>query len=431
MIIFTFPGQGSQRSGMGKDWIGHPSWEVVTDASDASGRDIGHLLLDAPQGELTQTRNAQLATFTMSLMVLDALERVGLEPGGCAGHSLGEYTALVASGAVGFEDGVRLVVERGEAMQIASEDNPGTMAAALGISDDDAQSACLRAETDVWVANFNAPGQVVLAGTVEGVERAGHIAKSLGAKKILSIPVGGAFHTPLMAPAREHLRKAISSTKFSDPEIPLVANVDAKQHDSGTEWPSLLSAALCSPVRWHQTLATFNAMEPKAFIEVGPGGVLVGLARRIVGDAKALVVSKPEDVDFLLGVLSDNKQIQAYVGSHSGEHTHMSERVIVSPIGGIFEPVEGLAAPEPAARHTRASNALQQQSDEGNNGAFPAKASNEDSNSISINTGDLLGNVSGVEVRTQFSGSLMGLLVLSGERVAAGQPVAWLRVEPD
>ncbi|MBV8462928.1 MAG: ACP S-malonyltransferase, partial [Acidimicrobiales bacterium] len=155
MLVFTFPGQGSQRAGMGEPWVDHPSWEVVEEASAAAGRDLSHLLLEAPIDELTRTDNAQLATTVLSLVVLDAVERIGLTPAACAGHSLGEYTALVASGALGFEHGIQLVVARGEAMARAGEEAPGTMAALLGIADDDAEAACMRAEGDVWVANYN------------------------------------------------------------------------------------------------------------------------------------------------------------------------------------------------------------------------------------------------------------------------------------
>ena len=169
MLAFTFPGQGSQRSGMGHAWVEHPSWEVAAEASEIAGRDLTALLLDAPMEELTLTANAQLATFVMSLVVLDAVERLGLFPAACAGHSLGEYTALVASGALSFSDGTRLVLERGDAMQEAADERPGTMAALIGIADDDAEAACQRAEDEVWVANYNAPGQVVIAGTVQGV----------------------------------------------------------------------------------------------------------------------------------------------------------------------------------------------------------------------------------------------------------------------
>ena len=193
MLAFTFPGQGSQRPGMGRPWIDHPSWEVVGDASEAAGRDIAGLLLEADSDELTATRNAQLATFALSLVALDAIERLGLAPSACAGHSLGEYTALVAAGALGFEDGARLVTERGDAMQGAADEHPGTMAAFIGISDADAEAACQRAESDVWLANYNSPGQVVVAGTAEGVAAAAEVAKTFGARRVLPIRVGGAF----------------------------------------------------------------------------------------------------------------------------------------------------------------------------------------------------------------------------------------------
>ncbi|MGH9075690.1 MAG: ACP S-malonyltransferase, partial [Acidimicrobiales bacterium] len=282
MLAFTFPGQGSQRAGAGRPWVDHPSWELVADVADLAGRDVAALLLDAGSEELRATRNSQLVTFTLSLLVLDAIERVGISPSACAGHSLGEYSALVASGALGFEDSVRLVVERGEAMQAAAEDEPGTMAALLGIADADAEAACQRAEGGAWVANYNAPGQVVIAGTPDGVSLAGEVAKALGARKVLPIPVGGAFHTPLMAPARARLRKALAHASFSDPEIPVTANVDARPHPAAGEWPGLLSAQLCSPVRWHQTLLALAAEGPGTVVEVGAGGVLTGLAKRTV-----------------------------------------------------------------------------------------------------------------------------------------------------
>ena len=209
-VAFTFPGQGSQRPGMGRPWVDHESWELVGEASEVAGRDVGQLLLDADADELKDTRNAQLMTFVSSLMVLDAVERLGLEPSLCAGHSLGEYTALTATGALSFEDGVRLVCERADAMHVAGTENPGTMAAVLGLDDDQVEVACRRADSDVWVANFNAPGQVVIAGSPDGVAAASVVAKELGAKKVMPLQVSGAFHTPFMNAARDRLRKAIA-----------------------------------------------------------------------------------------------------------------------------------------------------------------------------------------------------------------------------
>src|SRR5215211_1583854 len=193
MLAFTFPGQGSQRPGMGRPWADHESWELVDEASEVAGRDVGKLLLDADADELKDTRNAQLTTFVASLMVLDAVERIGIEPSFCAGHSLGEYTALTATGALGFDDGVRLVVARADAMHEAGLAQPGTMAAVLGLDDDQVDVACRRADEDVWVANYNAPGQVVIAGSPNGVSLASEHARDLGAKRVMSLPVSGAF----------------------------------------------------------------------------------------------------------------------------------------------------------------------------------------------------------------------------------------------
>lgn len=429
MLAFTFPGQGSQRSGMGRPWVDHPSWELVAEASAAAGRDVEHLLLEAPMEELTQTANAQLATFVTSLLVLDAVERVGLSPAACAGHSLGEYSALVASGALGFGDGAGLVVARGEAMARAGEDAPGTMAALLGISDDDAEAACQRAEGDVWVANYNAPGQVVVAGTTDAIAAVADIARDLGARKVLPIAVSGAFHTPLMAGARPALRKALGDAVFLAPEVPVVANVDARVHSDPAEWPSLLSAQLCGPVRWRQTVETLAGLGVTMLVEIGPGGVLTGLARRNAPELQALSVSKPDDLDALLDALAGHPDVWHYDShAHQGEHLYMSERVVVSPCSGIFAPEETLAAPgtgllpgtlRPAVGAAGASHSTSSSSN-------PAGAS---SNRVGI--GDLVGRVGVSEVRTPFAGEVVRWLSVAGERVQEGQPLVWLRVTGD
>ncbi len=410
MLVFTFPGQGSQRSGMGQPWVDHPSWEVVAEASAAAGRDLERLLLDAPMEELTNTANAQLATFVLSLVVLDAVERVGLSPAACAGHSLGEYTALVASGAVSFTDGIHLVVARGDAMARAGEDAPGTMAALLGISDDDAEAACQRAEGDAWVANYNASGQVVIAGTAEAVATVAVIAKELGARKVMPIPVSGAFHTPLMAGARSALRKALGDAVFLAPEVPVVANVDARVHSDPAEWPNLLSAQLCSPVRWRHTLETLSGLGATTLVELGPGGVLSGLARRVVPELSALSVSKPDDLDALIDAVAgagpDSWRDEPQ--AHQGEHLYMSERVVVSPASGIFAPEQSLAAP--------------------GTGLLPGTGDAAGGGASAVGVGDLVGKVGVVDVRTPFAGQVVRWLSVAGERVQEGQPLVWLRV---
>jgi [acyl-carrier-protein] S-malonyltransferase len=388
MLAFTFPGQGSQRPGMGRPWVDHDSWELVAEASEVAERDVARLLLDADPEELKDTRNAQLTTFVSSLMVLDAVERLGIEPSLCGGHSLGEYTALTATGALGFDDGVLLVCERAAAMHQAGSEHPGTMAAVLGLDDDHVEVACRRADDDVWVANFNAPGQVVIAGSPAGVERAGVFAKELGAKKVMPLQVSGAFHTPFMSPARDRLRKAIAHAEPRDTEVPVVSNVDAAPHDLGADWASLLSAQLTSPVRWKHCLLAMAEAGVTGFVELGPGGVLTGMAKRTVTDARTISVATPEDLDKLLEWVAGATVLTGVV---EGEHLFASERLVVSPAAGVFTPVAGVV--------------------EGS----------------AITVGTVLGHVGGTEVRSPFDGELQSYIALPGERITKRQPVAWLR----
>jgi [acyl-carrier-protein] S-malonyltransferase len=408
MVVFTFPGQGSQRAGMGLPWRDHPSWELVADAAQVSGRDIGYLLCDAPAEELTSTRNSQLATFVLSLVVLDAVERTGLAPAVCAGHSLGEYTALVAAGSLTFEDGVRVVAERGEAMHEIAERSPGRMVALIGLSDDDVEVACQRAESDVWVANYNAPGQVVIAGTEEGIEAALAVANTLGLRRAMPLPVAGAFHTPLVAPARQRLRKALAAASLRTPEVPVYSNVDARPHSDPEEWPGLLSTQLCSPVRWHQTLTALaeTAGSSLRLVEVGPGGVLTGLARRTLPGTIGYSVAVPDDLDRLFDALRGDLPARSLVGAREGEHLYVSERLVVSPAAGVFEPDGRLAD-------------------------IPMNAAPQEVGTYPVHVGELIGTVGTAEVRSPFAGSLVGLLAHSGERVTVGQPIAWLRTEAE
>lgn len=391
VLAFTFPGQGSQKPGMGQPWVDHPSWELVADASDVAGRDVAKLLLDADADELKLPRNTQLATFMLSMVVLDAVERVGISPVMCAGHSLGEYTALTATGSLGFDDGVRIVSIRGEAMQEAADKNPGTMIALLGIEDDDADAACRRADGDAWVANYNAPGQIVIAGEAGALERAVAAAKELGCKRAMPLAVGGAFHTPYMAPARDRLREAIASARLNDLETPVVANIDARAHDAAADWSSLLSAQLVSPVRWRQSVQNMADSGIDTFVELGPGNVLTGMLKRIVPDARGIAVSTPDDVDKLVELL-DAGVVLPLARNLEGEHLSMSVRMVVSPAAGVFQPIPSAVA----------------------GGA--------------VAVGGLLGNIGDVEVRSPFAGAISGMLAVAGERVTNGQPIAWLDV---
>ncbi len=388
-LAFTFPGQGSQKPGMGQPWVDQPSWELIDEASDACGRDVGKLLLDSDADELKLPRNTQLATFMLSMVVLDAIERVGLEPSIVAGHSLGEYTALTAVGAIDFADAVNIVSIRGEAMQDAADANPGTMLALLGIEDDDADAACRRADGDAWVANYNAPGQIVIAGEAKALERAAAAAKELGCKRVIALAVGGAFHTPYMAPARDRLRAAIASARLTDLTVPVVANIDARAHTLAADWSTLLSAQLVSPVRWKQSVQTMADAGVTTFLELGPGSVLTGMAKRIVPDARAIAVSTPEEVDKLLELLQGSG-VAPLARNHEGEHLSMTVRMVVSPAAGIFRPV---AAIGPGSH---------------------------------VAVGGLLGHVGDAEVRSSFAGQISGMIAVDGERVTVAQPIAWL-----
>lgn len=389
MLAFTFPGQGSQRPGMGRPWVDHESWELVGEASEVAGRDVAGLLLDADADELKDTRNAQLTTFVSSLVVLDAVERLGIDAGFCAGHSLGEYTALCASGALSFDEGVALVVERAAAMHDAGQQHPGTMAAVLGLDDEDVEVACRRADSDVWVANFNAPGQVVIAGSPEGVARASEISKELGAKKSMPLQVSGAFHTPFMTPARDRLRSAIAAASPRDTDMPVVSNVDALAHASGSEWASLLSAQLSSPVRWKQCLLELSRLGVVSFAELGPGGVLTGMTKRTLDGSRTISVSTPDDLDKLLEWVNDGRS--AATSQHEGEHLFAVERLVVSPGAGVFTPRNDV---EPGSR---------------------------------VSIGTVLGHIGTVEVRSAFDGILQAFIAVDGERVTPRQPIAWLR----
>jgi [acyl-carrier-protein] S-malonyltransferase len=389
MLAFTFPGQGSQRPGMGRPWVDHESWELVEEASEVADRNVGKLLVDADADELRDTRNAQLTTYVMSLMVLDAVERLGIEPSFCAGHSLGEYTALTATGALRFDDGVRLVAARAEAMHDAGMAQPGTMAAVLGLDDDQVDVACRRADEDVWVANYNAPGQVVIAGSPTGVDLAGDHARELGAKKVMPLPVSGAFHTPYMSSARVPLRSAIAAADPRDIEVPVVSNVDALPHHEGKEWASLLSAQLSSPVRWKQCLLELEDLGVVEYAELGPGGVLTGMAKRTVAGGRTISVATPEDLDKLIEWVGTDPPSRPPL--LEGEHLFASERLVVSPAAGVFTPAAGIA-----------------------DGSV-------------IEVGAVLGHVGEHEVRSPFAGTLQSYIAVDTERVTARQPIAWLR----
>lgn len=392
MIVFTYPGQGSQFSGMGSSWLNHPSWELIEEASDATHIDISDLLINANDESLRETQNAQLSTFVLSMLVLDAVERIGLDSTGHAGHSLGEYSALTASGALDFFDSVRLVNIRGKAMKNAIEENPGTMSAVLGLSDSDVEELCIEIDSEVWVANYNSPGQLVIAGNNSAIEEASDLARKMGAKKVTQLSVAGAFHTPLMSSARAELSEAIENTDIRPPSGVVVANVDGMAHENPETWRALMSAQLCSPVRWTQTIETLLKMNFSTFIEIGPGKVLTGLTKRVEPNTQRLNINEPSDLDQLLDLIAPTSSTDRSRVSHEGEHLFSTDRLVVSPSAGMFKPVSNLEIGE------------------------------------KVSNGQLLGHVGTVEIHSPFSGELMGWIAVTEERLTASQPVAWLRV---
>jgi [acyl-carrier-protein] S-malonyltransferase len=291
-----FPGQGSQKPGMGSPWAATASWSVIKTVSEILKTDVAALLLDADAPTLQATHNAQVAAFALGLVLLDAAAASGLRWDAAAGHSLGEYTALVAAGVLSIEDATQLVGERAKAMQRAADADPGTMRAIIGLDLDAVEGCCEAADGSAWVANDNAPGQVVVAGTHDGLAAAAAAAKDRGGK-VLELSVGGAFHSPLMRPAQEGLDLALGKAPFADARVPVVANVDAQAHQARQEWRPLLSAQLCSRVRWRESVLRLADLGVSRVVELGPGGVLSGMVKRITPDLQRVAVGTPAELD--------------------------------------------------------------------------------------------------------------------------------------
>lgn len=285
MKAFVFPGQGAQFSGMGKDlYDNHPlAKELFEKANDILGYRITDIMFAGTDEELRQTKVTQPAVFLHS--VISAL-CLGNEfcPDMVAGHSLGEFSAMVASGALTFEDGLKLVYARAMAMQKACELQPSTMAAIIGLPDETIEAICREvseAGHTVVAANYNCPGQVVISGSIEGIRLACEKLTEAGAKRALPLSVGGAFHSPLMDPAKVELEAAIQATEFHTPKCPVYQNVDALPHTSPEEIKANLIAQLTSPVRWTQSVLHMRTDGAETFTECGPGNVLMGLIRKI------------------------------------------------------------------------------------------------------------------------------------------------------
>ena len=294
-FALLFPGQGAQSVGMGKDLAQQfPPAKALFEKADALlGIPLSRICFEGPQSELTRTEICQPALYVTSLAALAALQSA-IRPAAAAGLSLGEYTALAAAGAFSFEEGLKLVRLRGQAMEEASRKARGTMASVLGLELEALEPVC--AEAGAQVANINSPGQIVISGPPEAVERASLRAKERGAKRVIPLEVGGAFHSRLMEPASVRLKQALETIPVRDPQYPVVSNVTGSYHQGAAQIKDALATQLTHPVRWEQCMRTLLESGIRTFLEVGPGSVLKGLLRKIDPQAQVWSVGTAQEV---------------------------------------------------------------------------------------------------------------------------------------
>jgi len=308
MIAFTFPGQGSQAVGMGRGFYeaSAAAKRVFDEANDALGMDLRSVMFEGPEADLALTATTQPAVLTASVAAAAACAERGLVPALAAGHSLGEYSALVVAGALSLADAVRVVRRRGEFMQEAVPVGSGAMAAVMGVGLDVVEQVCADAAKGevVDIANVNSAQQIVIAGHKTAVERAVALAKDRGGRKSVLLPVSAPFHCALMSPAADRLAVELGKITVRDPKIPVVRNVDGGVTRTAADVVPFLLRQVASPVRWTECVQRLHAEGARAFVEVGPGRVLTGLAKRIVDDAPAFSVEDPGGLDKALAALA-------------------------------------------------------------------------------------------------------------------------------
>jgi [acyl-carrier-protein] S-malonyltransferase len=401
-VAFIFPGQGSQAPGMGLDWAepGDGAPDLYAWATACLGWDLVETLRNASADELRQTYIAQPAIFTVSVAALRALEKAGVRPDYLAGHSLGEFTALVAAGAISFEAGLTLVARRAAAMQRAADANPGSMSSVLGLSREGVEMAVEKAAAgDVLaVANDNAPGNVVVSGQWPALERLPAAAKELGAKRVVPLNVGGAFHSPLMAPAAAEFGPFLAAAPLTDPAIPIVANASADRHTTADDLRKMLGQQLTGPVRWVESVRKLVELGVDTFVEVGPGTVLSGLVKRSAEGIRILNAADLAGVAAIAEALADDGEFDQHLNEEQGEVVILEERFAVSPSHGRFYPTASL-----------------RRNDKGSY----------------VEPGDVIGEVrnggSSTPVRSAFRGWVTTRLAFEGELVTPGQILVGLR----
>lgn len=301
-LALVFPGQGSQFVGMAKDFYDNfdTAREIINKADEIVGKNFKNIMFSGPEEELKKTDITQPAIFSMSIAIYEIIkEKIKDKIKFCAGHSLGEYSALYAAGAFDIETGLRLVIRRGYLMQVASEKNPGAMAAVLGLDLEKINNLCERVKDTGYLtaANINCPGQIVVSGSKEAVDAAESIAKELGAKRYIKLAVAGAFHSKLMQYASDELKKEIGSYDIKDLKIPVVANYTAKEIVKKEEVKDSLLQQIINPVRWIESIEYIKSKGIDTFLELGPGNVLSGLIKKIDKDLKIYNIEKVQDIE--------------------------------------------------------------------------------------------------------------------------------------